>query len=82
MENRHDPIINHRPDGRWEVNCPDCLTLRASVVEMPVGIGLSVGTWESAMRLWANHGGLDGESLDRQPQPLVTSSGYPLPQQQ
>ena len=53
MEISHDPVINQRPDGRWEVNCPDCLRLRASGVDVPVGIGLSVRSWESAIRLWA-----------------------------
>jgi hypothetical protein len=78
MENSHDPVINQRPDGRWEVNCPDCLKLSAKGVELPVGIGLSVGSWESAIRLWSNHVGLVGESEDRQAQPVVTSSPQPL----
>ncbi len=73
MASRHDPVINSTPDGRWEVNCPDCLELMAAGVDVPVGIGLSVGSWEVATRLWANHVGLVDESDNRQVQPVVTS---------
>jgi hypothetical protein len=77
MENTHDPVIIQRPDGRWEVNCPDCLRLRDSGVDVPIGIGLSVRSWESAIRLWANHVRPGAESEGSQA--LVTSSRPPLP---
>lgn len=74
MADTHEPIINHRPDGRWEVACPECLRLRTSGVDVPVGIGLAVRSWESALRIWTNHLGPVAESLGRQTQPVVTSS--------
>ena len=74
MENSHDPVINHRPDGRWEVNCPDCLRLRASGVEVPVGIGLSVRSWEVAVRLWENHLRPVRESHGDEAKPVVAAS--------
>jgi hypothetical protein len=55
MDIAHDPVIDQRPDGRWEVTCPTCLELKASGVEVPVGIGLAVRSWEVALRLWENH---------------------------
>jgi len=78
MENPHDPVINHRPDGRWEVACPECLRLRASGVDVPVGIGLAVRSWESALRIWTNHLGPVGDTLGMQAQPVVTSLPPPL----
>jgi hypothetical protein len=74
MEINHNPVINHRPDGRWEVTCPECLMLRDSGVDVPVGIGLVMRSWESALRIWTNHLGPVGDSLDTRAQPVVTSS--------
>lgn len=80
METDHDPVINHRPDGRWEVNCPECLRLRTLGVEVPVGIGLSVRSWESAIRLWANHVRPVAEADDRGARKVVAR--HPILQQQ
>ena len=55
MEAGHDPVINHRPDGRWEINCPRCLMLRASGVDVPIGIGIAIRSWEAAVLVWENH---------------------------
>ena len=77
MANNHDPVVHHRADGRWEVNCPECLRLKASGVDVPVGIGLSVRSWDVAIRLWSNHIGLFVDSQDG-PQLVITSTYHPL----
>ena len=77
MDTAHDPVIDQRPDGRWEVNCPACVELKASGVEVPIGIGLAVRTWEAALRLWENHVRPVPESPDHGPR-RVASSHLPI----
>jgi hypothetical protein len=82
MQDSHAPVIDRRADGLWEVNCPECLRLRALGVDIPVGIGMSVRSWEYAVRLWMNHLDPVGESQERQAQALITWSRQPLRQKQ
>jgi hypothetical protein len=81
MKTDHNPVIMHRTDGRWEVNCPECLELRASGVAIPVGIGLAVRSWESALLIWENHIRPFVQSLDDQAE-RSTHSHRPLVQHQ
>lgn len=51
---QHAPTLVRRPDGRYEVRCPECQT-RGSVP--PVGIGLPVNDRHEAERIVLNHSG-------------------------
>ncbi len=52
MPSVHHPKISDRPDGRWEVRCPEC---EGSSQTVPVGIGVPIGDPLMAARLRANH---------------------------
>ncbi len=45
-------------------------------MDVLVGIGLLMRSWESALGLWTNHLGPVGEALGTRAQPVVTSSPF------
>jgi hypothetical protein len=51
---RHNPIVTHRHDGRWVVECREC---RDSTSSVPIGIGILLADQVTAQRLADNHRG-------------------------
>lgn len=53
MKNAHRPVIIQRPDGRWELHCPDCTESHETTVL--IGLDLPVESKEVADLLLENH---------------------------
>jgi hypothetical protein len=51
---RHNPIVTHRADGRWVVECRECSDSTSSV---PIGIGIPLSDQITAQRVAENHRG-------------------------
>ena len=51
MTTMHHPDVAVRPDGRYEVRCPEC----AGSESVPVGIDLPLADVTSAARICQNH---------------------------
>jgi hypothetical protein len=52
MPHVQHPGVIERPDGRWEVRCPECETSFESV---PIGIGVAIADQQIAIQIQANH---------------------------
>ena len=49
----HHPEVVQRPDGRFEVRCPECS--RDSLEPVPVGIGVAIADEKAARLIRTNH---------------------------
>ena len=56
----HDPRLVQRPDGRWEVRCPQCEKSRDEAI--PLGIAVPIANRVEAEAIMRNHGRGVGES--------------------
>ena len=52
---QHSPQLVHRPDGRFEIRCPECE--RKVGETRPIGIGLPITNRIEAESIMQNHAG-------------------------
>jgi hypothetical protein len=55
LRNRHSPRLVQRPDGRFEIRCPQCE--RMDDQARPIGIGMPIVNRIEAESIARNHGG-------------------------
>jgi hypothetical protein len=54
FSNKHSPRLVNRPDGRFEIRCPQCE--RMDDQAPPIGIGLPIANRTQAESIARNHG--------------------------
>lgn len=55
FRNKHSPRLVNRPDGRFEIRCPQCERMVAD--GRPIGIGMPITNRVEAESIARNHAG-------------------------